>query len=364
MGTLFQRYLLPGLVFQGLVIGGGYATGRELVAFFFPAGPVGGLLGMAVAAGVWSAVMAVSFELCRMQRSYDYRHFFRSLLGRGWILYEALLVVLMILVLGVIAAACGEIVANVFGLPPAFGTALLLVVIGTLVFRGSGVIERFMGAWSLLLYACYIVLVAWTLSRFGPDVARTFESQPNPGGTIRSGLAYAGYNLAAAPMVFFVLKHQERRREAVISGLLAGPIGMVPAVLLFVSLMALPDAMRDAPIPSAVLLSALDAGLFEAVFQLVLLGTLVQTGVGLVHGVNERIAASLAERGRAFPPAFRPLTAALLLLIALGLAAAFGIVGLIARGYGLLTFGFIAVFVLPVLTVGLWRVLRWREPAQ
>ncbi len=34
----FQKYLLPGLVFQGVVIGGGYATGRELAEFFLPHG--------------------------------------------------------------------------------------------------------------------------------------------------------------------------------------------------------------------------------------------------------------------------------------------------------------------------------------
>ncbi|MCD9004846.1 hypothetical protein LDO31_01080 [Luteimonas sp. XNQY3] len=35
----FQRYLLPGFVFQAAVIAGGYATGRALVEFFLPAGP-------------------------------------------------------------------------------------------------------------------------------------------------------------------------------------------------------------------------------------------------------------------------------------------------------------------------------------
>ena len=30
----FQRYLLPGFVFQSVIIAGGYGTGRELVEFF------------------------------------------------------------------------------------------------------------------------------------------------------------------------------------------------------------------------------------------------------------------------------------------------------------------------------------------
>ena len=35
----FQRFVLPGLAFKAVVIGGGYATGRELAEFFLPAGP-------------------------------------------------------------------------------------------------------------------------------------------------------------------------------------------------------------------------------------------------------------------------------------------------------------------------------------
>ena len=34
----FKKYLLPGFVFQSIVIGGGYGTGRELVEFFMTTG--------------------------------------------------------------------------------------------------------------------------------------------------------------------------------------------------------------------------------------------------------------------------------------------------------------------------------------
>ena len=55
---------------------------------FYSLGPATGLLAMAVATIIWSAVAASSFELARLTRSYDYRTFFKHLLGRGWFLYE------------------------------------------------------------------------------------------------------------------------------------------------------------------------------------------------------------------------------------------------------------------------------------
>ena len=45
--TWFQRFLLPGLAFKAVVIGGGYATGRELAEFFMPSGPWGGMAAIA-----------------------------------------------------------------------------------------------------------------------------------------------------------------------------------------------------------------------------------------------------------------------------------------------------------------------------
>src|SRR3546814_19876600 len=80
--TWFQRYLLPGFVFQAAVIAGGYATGRELVEVFLPAGPWGGLLGMLVSMLVWSAVLMASFEVSRVALASDTLSFFKFPLGR------------------------------------------------------------------------------------------------------------------------------------------------------------------------------------------------------------------------------------------------------------------------------------------
>ena len=39
----WKRYLIPGIAFQSVVIGGGYGTGREIVEFFLASGPLFGL---------------------------------------------------------------------------------------------------------------------------------------------------------------------------------------------------------------------------------------------------------------------------------------------------------------------------------
>jgi hypothetical protein len=78
----YKKYLLPGFVLQSVVIAGGYGTGRELVEYFMQYGPKNGLLGMFLVTTVlWAAVCATSFEFARLFRTYDYRSFFKHLIG-------------------------------------------------------------------------------------------------------------------------------------------------------------------------------------------------------------------------------------------------------------------------------------------
>lgn len=362
MRDAFNRWLLPGFVFQGVTIGGGYATGRELVEFFLPAGPAGGLLGMAVTMAIFSGVLAASFELVRLTRSYDYKSFFVLLLGRGWVLFEAAYLLLLVIVMAVLGAAAGEIGGNL-GLPPLVGTLALMATVGVLLAQGSGLVERSTAAIALALYLAYIALIVWTVGAFGERVTANFAGVPVGEGWLKGGLTYAGYNLAASVSVFFCVRHAVSRRDAVLAGALAGPIAMLPGALLFTALMAFHPDIGAARVPSTYLLAQLGAPWFSVLFQLVVFAALVSTGVPLLHAINERLVQALAARGRPAPRALRPAVAiAVMALSAFG-ATAVGLVDLIARGYGALTWAFIGLLVVPVLTIGLWKIRALAPPA-
>ncbi len=364
MISVFKHYLLPGLIFQGLVIGGGYATGRELAEFFMPAGPVGGLWGMLSTAILWSVVMAISFEYCRITASYNYKDFFQSLIGPFWIVFEVLLGLLMIIVLAVVCAAAGEVIHNLTGLPIIVGILGLIAAIGVLAFYGNKIVEKFVSVISLFLILCYITLVAWCWTKFGNDIRDTFTLSENNASWLVNSLKYAGYNIACVPMVFFCLRTVTTRQQALGSGFLAGFIGIFPAVCLYIAMMAQYPDIGSAPVPSTVLLAALDSPWFSLTFQIILVLTLAQTGIGMVHAVNERLHAAVQRRNKIMPTYVRPAMAVMSLLLAFFAAHSFGIVTLIARGYGWITYGFIAVFVIPVLTIGLYRICRNRSITQ
>ncbi|HEX9631952.1 MAG TPA: hypothetical protein VGA02_05760 [Gemmatimonadales bacterium] len=344
-------------MFQSLVIAGGYGTGREIVEFFLRLGPARGLLAMLVATAVWSAVGAVSFEFARTFRHYDYRTFFRELLGPAWVLFEICYLALLAIVLAVIAAAAGGMLRDTFGLPYAVGVVGIILAIGVLVFAGTRAIERALAGWSFVLYAAYVLLFVWSL-RLAGGVGDLGAAGPAvPGGFPVAGLRYAAYNLAIIPAVLFTLRHARSRRDAVTAGLLAGPIGMIPGLLFYLAMVPHYPGITDSVVPAAFLLQILDVPWFLIAFQVVLFGTLIETGTGMIHAVNERVAVLLSERGRSLPRLFRPAAAVVLLVGAAGLAR-FGLVALIARGYGTLTWAFLAVYVAPVLTWGVWQLRR------
>ena len=111
----------------------------------------------------------------------------------------------------------------------------------------------------------------------------------------------------------------------------------------------------DEPVPALYLIGQLQSPWLNALFQLVVFGTFVETGAGVLHSINERIDAQVQEGGHKLPRWARPAIATALLLTSIYGATAIGIVDLIARGYGMLSWVFIVVLILPLLTIGVWQ---------
>ncbi|HHY93214.1 MAG TPA: hypothetical protein GX511_07710, partial [Firmicutes bacterium] len=349
----YKIYLLPGFVFQSVVIAGGYGTGRELIEFFLQYGPVGGMLGMfLVTTVVWAIVLAASYEFARVFKQYEYRGFFKKLLGPFWVVFEVCYILLLFLVLAVVGAAAGAILRDTFGIPYLVGVAGMLVGIGLLAYLGSEAIEIYMSWWSFVLYAVYIAFVVFGLAKFGPAI-----SQALAGGEVKSGWALAGfkyalYNLGCIPAVLFTLRDIETRSQAVISGVLSSLIAIIPGFLFYlVVLSGYPDILKI-EVPAYYALTQLGSVLLLAAYEIVLFGTLIETGIGFIHAVNERLAATLKERNRELTQTHRGLIALGMVLLSIAMSR-FGLIGLIAKGYGTISWGFFVTHVAPLLTIGL-----------
>lgn len=355
----FQRYLLPGFAFKAVVIGGGYATGRELAEFFLPSGPWGGILAMLLATLIWSAVCIVTFLFARATESRDYRTFFRNLLGPGWIVFEIAYFLFVILILAVFGAAAGAIGQALFGWPPLVGTLCLIAGIVGFTTYGNVSVERLFKWVSIFLYGIYALFVVLALSTFGERVLANFAVAPPGDGWVLGGLTYAGYNIVGAVVILPVLRHLTSNRDAVIAGGLAGPLAMIPAFLFFICMVAWYPEIGQEALPSDFLLQRMNLPVFHVAFQLMIFSALLESGTGGAHAINERIAQAFRSQGKGeLSQRARLAMTGGLLLVAIFLADRFGLVTLIARGYRALAYVVIAVYVLPLMTYGVWRLAR------
>ncbi|WP_029912806.1 membrane protein [Caulobacter sp. UNC358MFTsu5.1] len=360
----FSRWLLPGLAFKAAVIGGGYATGREIAEFFLPAGPWGGLAGLALATLVWSGMCVLTFLFARASGARDYRTFFKALLGRGWVAFELAYALFVVLVLAVFGAAAGEIGHAVFDAPRWAGMLALLAGVTLFAAFGTRVVEQLFAWVSILLYGVYGVFLVLALTTFGHDIAAAFAVPVRVGGdALVGGATYAGYNIIGAVIVLPMTRHLLSDRDAVVAGLVAGPLAMIPAIVFFVCMCAYAPEVGGAALPSDVLLAKLDLPVFRLLFQLMVFAALLESGTGAVHAINERVAGAVQARlGRTFGVRARALCALGLLVFCMVLAERVGLVGLIAGGYRLLAYALIALYVVPLATVGLLQLVR-RRPA-
>ena len=361
----FRRYLLPGFAFKAVVIGGGYATGRELAEFFLPSGPWGGISAMLLAMVIWGIVCVATFLFARASGARDYLSFFRALLGRGWIVFEIAYLVFVILILAVFGAAAGAIGEAMFGLPRITGTLALMASIAAVVTFGNASVERLFKYVSFLLYGVYVMFMVLAFTHFGDRIAAGFAVDAPASGWALGGLTYASYNIIGAVVILPVLRHLRSDRDAVIAGIVAAPLAMLPAILFFTCMIAFYPAIANETLPSDFLLQRLNLPLFHLLFQLMIFAALLESGTGAVHAINERVdKAWLLARNTPLTRAARLGIALVLLVCCMLLADRFGLVALIARGYRALAVIFLIVYVAPLLTLGILRIRRHRLAAQ
>ncbi len=359
--NLFQRIILPGLVLQSTMIGGGYATGRELIEFFLKLGPLAALVAMLISTLVISLVCIVAFEFARSFHTYDYRLFFQKLLGPGWIVFEIAYVAAILLVLSILGAASGELVHNLLNIPALWGTIFLMAAVGILVFYGSSVIEKFLSSWSLILYIAYFALIIWSVVIFGSDISSNITTNQQPDidmNTLSAGWSYASYNVVVFTAVLFVVRHFNSRSDSFWAGLLCGPLAMIPGFLLIIAMIAHYPNIIETSLPISYLLEKLQTPGFMLLFQVVIFGTFIETGTAMLHSINERISAVYTQKSNKMPQYLRPIVAIVFLFVAIFLAESIGLVSLIGQGYSYSAYLFMAIFVIPLLTRGVWLIYK------
>jgi len=361
----FGRYMVPGIILQSTLIGGGYATGREVVQYGAKFGAYGWVAGIVIALG-FGLMAFLMFEIARRFRAYDYRSMVKQLLGPFWFLFDIIYLLLAILMISIVIAATGSILQSTIGLNYWIGVAVIALLAGILNFYGEKLIERFKTIGTTALLIAYIIFAILVISSTSGDIKEVFASGDTSfvgsfsiGSVIWAGIIYVGYNLAVYPAALFTLRRQKSMKDTIVSGIIAGVLMTVPWFLTYIALMGFysSEQVFNAEVPWLHMLNGY--GLWVAIlFGLVVGWTLIETATGLIHAFINRVNSNLKEIGK--QPMSKGMDGAVA-IIALVLAAVLSSVGindLVSTGYTILGYAMLVVFGLPLLVIGFYRIFK------
>ncbi len=177
-----------------------------------------------------------------------------------------------------------------------------------------------------------------------------------------SGLQYSLYNVAAVPLMLYATRSIETRGQAVISGSLAAVFAMSLGVLFHLSFAAAPADVLSQTMPTHWMIQSLSAHSLMTAYIIVLFGAMIKTCAGIVQGLNERLDGwSMRRAGKPLSRLSHGALAGAVILVSGGLSS-FGLVTLISRGYGTMAWGFLIVFIIPLLTVGIYKLRTASAP--
>jgi uncharacterized membrane protein YkvI len=353
---LLRIYFVPGAVYQSITIGGGYGTGREIVEYFTQYGIAGGFAGMAVTTLCMAVVLAATFEVARAFAVYDYRSFIAALIGPAAWLYEVLAVAMLLLVLAVVGAAAGNVLADTLGVPVWVGGLLMLSLVMVLNFFGRLVVTGALTVWAVLLTTVFLAFCAVSLSRWGGAVAEALRPVELKPGWLTSALQFSLYNVAAVPLMLYAARGIATRAQAIASGAIAAVFAIIPGVAFHLAFATAYPGIVEQSVPTYWMIRRLAMPVLFIAYIVVLFGTLVETCAGVMQGVNERIDDWYRRStGRELGRLNHALVAGAA-IVASGALSSVGIVTLIARGYGTMAWCFLVIYVIPVLTIGLWKL--------
>lgn len=351
------KILLPGIILQSVLIGGGFATGREIVEYGGRFGASGWISGLAIFVG-FSFLAMLTFEACRQWHVYDYKSLLKKLIGKGWAAYEASYLVLGIIIIAVMASAAGEILHNTLGFNVWVGIVLIIALVGFLNYMGEGFIATMKTIGTVALFGAYTIFGVLVFANRPHHILEVFSRWdtsflPAPPGTLAlawTGITYVGYNLAVYPASFFTLKNLQSKKESMAAGLVAGLLMTIPWFLTYVALMAYyPNTeVLGASVPWLKMLAPFGPT-YVAIFGVVVGWTLVETATGIIHAFIGRIDAEVLQKRGQHLAGRRKALISLVALVAAMCLARVGIIDLIAKGYTYMAYAMILFYGLPLL---------------
>lgn len=270
----------------GALVGGGFASGREVHEFFAGHGH-GGRAGVVLFALLIAVLGGLFLEVARRGGTRSYRELTARLAGRRVAdLADPLVALALFLGLAVTIAGSGALFASLGWGSRLVGVGAASLLTALVVWRGSrGVIAANA---AIVPALAALVLVVAGLPRLGDAAAWHLGVRALTGAAGRASVTYFLYNGLLAVVLFASLGGEARRpADGWLAASLAATVLGLLALAIHSALVAHPDvAAAEIPLLS---LAARGGGLLRLAYALALAGALLTTAVGNAFGLFARL---------------------------------------------------------------------------
>lgn len=354
--VFFRAILVPGVVWLSVFFGAATGSGREIIEYITPSGPWGGVIAVSAITLTFVVTIFICFELARLFKAYDYRLMSKQLLGRAWPIYEITLILGMILAIAIASTASGELLYKRFEIPKLWGTGGLLLLIIISVYLGRTFIEKSMTAAVVALFITFAIMAYKIISNDDVVLAAKFAESEFHFGGVPTALQYALVNASYVPLILFAARDIRSRGESLLGACSAAIAASIPLIFLHSMFVAGYPEILDVELPVYWLLKKVTSDAFVDVYVAILFILIVQTGVGLLQGFIERVDSWFKQRtGKPMSSLWHASVSFWVLVVSL-LLSTIGLVNLIINAYSILFMAFIFTFVIPLLTIGSYKI--------
>lgn len=268
-------------VYIGLLIGAGFASGREILEYFnFKSNT--NFSGIIISAFLFCFISYIIMSKASENRKENFYDYIDSVTGKTSSAIKYFMLIYMFCGMFVMFAGSGALVYSLSTLPEVFGCVLMAIICFVVMsFDLKGIIS--LNVILVPLMICGILYISFCIAVFGnTSVFYTFESVKN--GAILSAICYCSYNTVTAGSVLVPLASRMKRNEIKISSLISGLIiGLLILVVWLVQGINF-DIIWDSELPMMEL-SALCGKFCKKVYTTVLFMSICTTAVSYGFGL-------------------------------------------------------------------------------
>ncbi|MDD1131220.1 hypothetical protein [Pseudomonas shahriarae] len=335
--------------FVGVIVGAGFASGRELLLMFVDFG-VWGLLGSVVSAALFIFLGMALAGMGSRLRAKSHKDVVHALCGRYLGAFVDLMITFfMFAVTVVMLAGGGALLEQQFGIPALFGSAGVTLIVVAIVCLDVKKVIGMIGAVTplLVLTAAGVALYGVATRGLSFGELNQLASQQDPGAShwLLGALLYVSYNIVAGvPFLAIMGGAAKSEKQAIWGGIFGGALLGLLMLVMSLGLLSRLDSVADLPMPMLSIATEVSPAL-GLLMALIIFLMIVNTAVGTLYSFSARLLPAGTRTFRIGSAAFGALAFA---------GSLVGFVSLVGQVYPL--FGYLGFLLIGAVVVGWLRV--------